>query len=266
MPDERGADGAGPARFAAALSAVAPRLDVALAELAAFGRAGVDADAVVGRLDELAGACRGATPDEVCASLFGELGFRGDDERYHDPRNSLLDQVLDRRRGMPITLAALAVEVGRRRGVPLVGVGMPGHFLLRAGDEPDRFFDAFDRGRELDRDGCATLFRRLHGPAAPFEDRFLTPVGTLEVVVRVLNNLGASYLRDNDRDGRVRVEWMRSVLPGAGLPERRRLAAAVAATGRFDEAALRFDELAGSDDELADEHRRTALQLRARLN
>jgi regulator of sirC expression with transglutaminase-like and TPR domain len=255
-----------PVAFAEALRGADPPLDRALAELAAFGRPGVDASRIVARLDELAGACRGTTASALCASLFGELGFRGDTERYHDPRNSLLDQVLDRRLGMPITLSAVAVEVGRRRGVGLVGVGMPGHFLLRDAGDPDRFLDAFDGGRVLDRDGCAALHRRLHGPATPFDDTALAPTPVVGIAARVLNNLGASYAREGDRHGVLRVERLRAVVPGAGLASARRLATALAAAGRFDEAARRHDVLAGIDVDAADEHRAAARRLRAAMN
>ena len=73
--------------------------------------------------------------------LFDEVGFRGSDDDYYDPRNSFLNEVLSRRIGIPISLSLVYLEMGKRLGIPLVGVGMPGHFLLRHRDEEDLFID-----------------------------------------------------------------------------------------------------------------------------
>src|SRR3546814_4479768 len=86
----------------------------------------------MGRLDALAAGVAEPTVEALTAHLFGVEAFAGDTDSYFDPRNSLLSDVLDRRLGIPITLAVVAIEVGRRCGVPLVGIGMPGHFLVRS--------------------------------------------------------------------------------------------------------------------------------------
>ena len=134
-------------------------------------------------------SCPAATLDALVTHLFVELGFAGDQHDYYDPRNSYLDEVLTRRRGIPITLSVLAMTVGRRLGVELAGVGMPGHFLLRDEAAPDVFVDAYHGGATLDRAGCADLFHRVHGPGTTFHDAFLEPVGTLDIVARMLANL-----------------------------------------------------------------------------
>ena len=95
--------------------------------------------------------------------LFDEVGFRGNLEDYYDPDNSYLNQVMSRRLGIPITLALICGEVGKRIGIPLVGIGMPGHFLLRHQDEGDLFLDPFNRGILLSIDECAQrLMGRSH--------------------------------------------------------------------------------------------------------
>ena len=87
--------------------------------------------------------------------LFDELKFAGNHTNYHDPRNSFLNDVMERRLGIPITLSLLYIEVGKRLGVPLVGIGMPGHFIVRHRDEPDVFVDPFHGGILLSEDECA---------------------------------------------------------------------------------------------------------------
>ncbi len=106
-------------------------LDHAALLLAAHAEPGLDVGAQLDRIDDLAARCPAPTLDGVRGLLFEDMGFSGDTEYYSDPRNSLLDQVLDRRLGIPISLSVLMMEVGRRVGVPLEGVAMPGHFLVR---------------------------------------------------------------------------------------------------------------------------------------
>ena len=231
------------AGFAAVGAAPEPRLDRALALVAATGRPSVDPAALVDRLDLLAGDRAGDDAAGVCRVLFVDGGFTGNRDDYYDPANSLLDRVLDRRTGIPITLSALAMEVARRRGVGLVGVGMPGHFLLREAADGDAFYDAFDGGRPLDVAGCRRRFQRLHGPATTFDDAYLAPAAPLYIVVRVLNNLRAAHLRRGDRAGLTHVLRLQAVLPGSGVGERRQLAGVLSAEGRFVEAARLYDEL-----------------------
>ncbi len=241
-------------------------LDRALALVASVGRPSVDADALLARLDELAADLPGSDAAGLCAAVFRGLGFTGNRDDYYDPDNSLLDRVLDRRTGIPITLSVLAMELGRRRGVPLVGVGMPGHFLIRDAADPDLFLDAFDGGRVLDADGCRSLFARMHGGSTPFTDEYLAPSDPADIVVRVLNNLRAARLRRGDRHRLADVLRLQAALPGAGVAERRQLAGVLAAEGRFIEAADLYDVLALDDAGRVDEHRAAAARLRANLN
>ena len=113
-----------------------------------------------------------ATSDRVGALagfLADEVGLRGNAEDYYDPRNSLLNEVLARGLGIPITLALVHIEVGRRAGVPLDGVGFPGHFLLRHSLRPQLLFDPFDRGRPLTEEDCRAMLDRLSGGALAFD-------------------------------------------------------------------------------------------------
>ncbi|HEV7536715.1 MAG TPA: transglutaminase-like domain-containing protein, partial [Acidimicrobiia bacterium] len=138
-------------------------LDEATLLIAAQARPDLDIGAEQGRLDELAGGCGEATLDGLTRHLFTELGFTGNAERYRDPDNSYLDQVMRRRVGIPISLSVLTMEVGRRLGVAIDGVGMPGHFLVRHRADPVIFLDPFGGGRRLDAAGCRAIFASLGG-------------------------------------------------------------------------------------------------------
>jgi len=134
----------------------------------------------------------------LCAFLYGEKGLAGNREAYYDRRNSFLDQVLERRLGIPITLAVVLLEMGRRVGVPLVGIGFPGHFLVRHACHPRLLVDPFDGGNLLTHDDCSELLRRLTHGRIPFSPRLLKPVGVREILQRILNNLCGIYLADGE--------------------------------------------------------------------
>lgn len=149
--------------------------------------------------------------------LWGTLGFRGDTERYDDPRNSFLNEVIANRRGIPITLAVVAIEVGRRAGVPITGIGMPGHFLVRHDGEPATYVDPFT-GDLLDERGCRAIHERITG--TPWDPAYLAPAGSHAIAARMLANLRASY---RGRGDELSLEWvlrLRAALPGATETER----------------------------------------------
>jgi regulator of sirC expression with transglutaminase-like and TPR domain len=128
--------------------------------------------------------------------LFGVLGFRGNTERYFDPRNSFFNDVLDRRMGIPITLGTLYMEIGRRLEIPIVGIGMPGHFLVKYADRNSEFFlDPFNAGGILSREACLGRLKEFFGGAVEFQDRLLARVTHKEILRRMLNNLKAIYFK-----------------------------------------------------------------------
>jgi regulator of sirC expression with transglutaminase-like and TPR domain len=130
--------------------------------------------------------------------LSGEVGLRGNAVDYYDPRNSFLNEVLERRLGIPITLALVYMEVGRRAGVPLVGVGFPGHFLLRHAHHPRLLLNPFEDGRLLTEVDCRQMLERLSGGSLPFDSRLLKPSTSRQILVRMLNNLRGIYLNRNE--------------------------------------------------------------------
>ena len=174
----------------------------------------LDPDVWLERLDELSAEVRERAADVagdyqrlgmLTGYLYGELGFQGNADDYYDPRNSFLNEVLERRLGIPISLAVLLIEVGRRAGVPLLGVGLPGHFLVRHARHVELVLNPFDRGRIVTRDECAELFQHVYGSDAQFDLRMLEPVGTRQILVRMHNNLRAIYLERRDLSKALRV-------------------------------------------------------------
>ncbi len=163
-------------RFAELLARPEPEiaLDEAALLIAAHAHPDLDLDARLAQLDDLAARAAGLTSPELATQLFVAEGFAGNADDYGDPRNSFLDDVLDRHLGIPITLSVVMIEVGRRCGLELHGVGMPGHFLVGAGT--GEWFDPFHAGTRLDLAGCAALFAQTHA-GAPFRPQFLMPVG-----------------------------------------------------------------------------------------
>ena len=234
-------------------------LDEACLLVAAHARPGLDVEAEVVRLDDLAAGFRGDDLPGLAQHLCHDLGFAGDRSTYHDPRNSLLPDVLDRRLGIPISLAVLAIEVGKRQGIPIEGIGMPGHFLVRDARVEDDYVDLFDGGRSLDRVGCRTVFEGLH-PRAAWSDAFLAPVGPVAVLSRVLNNLANAYRRSGDRSDLAWTLALRLALPGVTTRERRELAVLLGSIGRFAEGAAVLEATGEAADGVS------AQRLRARLN
>src|SRR5918992_1103832 len=205
-------------------------LDEAALLIAAHARPGLDVDHEIGRLDALAAGCPVPSLEGVIRHLFDDLGFRGDTEDYTNPANSYLHEVLTRRLGIPISLSVVTMEVGRRLGVPLVGIGMPGHFLVRHLGEPPVFLDPFGGGRRLDESGCEAVFRRLGG-TGPWSARYVDPVGTLAILNRMLVNLQGTFLPRDLRSAAWVLE-LRLALPGLVPRERRDLARALGSVGR----------------------------------
>ena len=127
--------------------------------------------------------------------LFEEIGMRGNRDDYYDPRNSFLNDVLERGLGIPITLSVVYMEVARRIGVPLSGVGMPGHFLLKHHDVAGRetLIDCFNRGEVLSRQDCQTRLDEIYSGEVALRPEFLHPISRRQILARMLNNLKIVY-------------------------------------------------------------------------
>ena len=173
---------------------------------------------LAGMAHEARGHLRGSLESRVqglSRYLFHEMGFRGDRLNYHDARNSYLNEVLDRRAGLPISLSAVAMAVGRRAGLEVVGIGLPGHFVAKAVDGPrEVLFDPFNGGRVLTPEACQRLVFESSGKRIKVDGEVLQAVPLAAIVQRMLNNLKGTYLRGGDfrRAARV-IRRMRQIDP-----------------------------------------------------
>lgn len=245
-----------------------PTLDRVAALIAQLDPEAPDVDLLVSSFDELAADVPAPGPDaaaDLMTHLFGTIGLAGATGSYYDPANSYLHRVLERRRGIPISLAVVVIEVGRRVGVELTGVGMPGHFLVGDGPEPERWFDPFAGGRALDAAGCRILFARLH-PGAELDLEWLRPVGALEIAERMLTNLRLIHLRAGDPSHLIPVLQLRAELPVSTLADQLELATVLARMGRHEAAADQREKLAQLDPAQAANHLRAAYLHRAHRN
>ena len=204
------------ARFAA-LVAAGDRADLGRCalEIARIGYPDLDPAPHLRRLDDLAAAVRprlaGAPPPEAAARLVGylfeECGFRGNAEDYYDPRNSFLNDVLERRTGIPISLAVVLIETGSRLDLAVEGVAFPGHFLVRVpGETGPSVRDPFQRGRVVDHRELLARLRTIYagggGPAGSDLQRVLPQAlqtaPPTAILYRMLANLLRIYLEHSD--------------------------------------------------------------------
>lgn len=219
-------------QFAAQAALADDEIDLARAAflIAATEYPSLEVEQQLGVLDSLAAAASTRLGDRsnalACVNalseyLFDELGFHGNQEDYYDPRNSFLNDVLSRRLGIPITLALVCIEVGKRLGVPLVGVGMPGHFLLKHWDEQELFIDPFNRGIILTEEECAQRLGQVTQSNVAWDPRYVATVNNRDYVTRILRNLKGIYLSRTDHSRALSIVELMLILQPAAIEERR---------------------------------------------
>lgn len=131
--------------------------------------------------------------------FFQELAFQGNKENYYDPRNSFLNEVLVRRLGIPISLSVIYMEVAKRLGLKIDGVGLPGHFLVKCkADDQEIILDPFHQGKELSQTDCQVLLTNIYGSGIELKPSFFRSVSKKEILIRMLNNLKNIYISGND--------------------------------------------------------------------
>jgi regulator of sirC expression with transglutaminase-like and TPR domain len=235
----------------------------------------LDIESYVARVDELGHMAEarisevGDAAQTIAAlnrTLFDEAGLRGNREEYYDPRNSFLNAVLDRGLGIPITLALIYIEVGRRLGFPLFGVGMPGHFLLKHYDIDGRetLVDCFSGGDILSPEDCQRRLDEIYSGQMTLRPEFLFAVSRRQMLTRILNNLKTIHLSTrNFRKALPLVDLVLVIYPRSPEDVKQR-------------ALLRYslDQMSGAAEDLeqylkmspdasdADEIRQTALSIR----
>jgi len=189
----------------------------------------LDVDAEAARLEELATQAAPGVPGrldplqrlEALRFFLAEVcGFQGNQQDYYDPRNSFLNDVLDRRLGIPITLAVVYLEVGRRVGLPLYGVGLPGHFLVKYQEGGSAIYlDPFYGGRRLGTGDCRGIVERLSEGRMEFREGFLAAVDKRYIVLRMVQNLLGIYRMRQEREKQLRLAEMALALgPGGAAP------------------------------------------------
>jgi regulator of sirC expression with transglutaminase-like and TPR domain len=208
------------ARFAELMARPEPEieLDRVALTIAAGEYPALQTELYLDQLDKLSAELRPRIspeepPERLVAQLnrflFGEQAFHANAGNYYDPRNSYLNDVLDRRTGIPITLSLVYIEVARRVNLSIEGVGMPGHFLVRWRRPGDQLLiDPFTQGAILTIDDCAARLRELYGDSLRFSPELLKPARPREIVSRMLANLKGAYLRRGDVERALRaVSW-----------------------------------------------------------
>lgn len=131
--------------------------------------------------------------------FFQELAFQGNKENYYDPRNSFLNEVLVRRLGIPISLSVIYMEVAKRLGLKIDGVGLPGHFLVKCtANDQEIILDPFHQGKELSQTDCQQLITNIYGSGIELKPNFFRAVSKKEILIRMLNNLKNIYISGND--------------------------------------------------------------------
>jgi regulator of sirC expression with transglutaminase-like and TPR domain len=236
------------ARFARLIAQ--PEADIDLARgaltIAADGRPDIDAGATLATLDALAervrirldvGDAETHVVDRLQDVLFRETGFRGPTAaEYHDPRASLLDVVVARRVGLPISLAIVELEVAWRIGLGLVGIGLPGHFIV--GAPGGALLDPAADGRRLTPDDCQALLRQSIGDGILFHQGMLRPNGKREILARVLRNLRSAHLAGRDWPAALGIVEMLAIIEPTDPDHGRDRGLLLGRVGRFNEAVV----------------------------
>jgi regulator of sirC expression with transglutaminase-like and TPR domain len=236
---------------------------------------GLDIEHYVRRVDELAARVskKNQDPDDpaqIIAALngvlFREEMFRGNTVDYYSPRNSFLHDVLDRRLGIPITLALVYMEVARRVSFQLFGVGMPGHFLLKHYDVDGHsiLIDAFERGSIVTEEDCRQKLDSIYSGQLALQPEFLLPVTRRQMLTRMLNNLRSVYLSQRDFRRAVQIVDLILVIYPRSPEDMKQRAVLRYNLDNYRGALSDFDEYVkmSPDASDAEEIRQTALSLR----
>jgi regulator of sirC expression with transglutaminase-like and TPR domain len=192
--------------------------------------------------------------DALRQILFVEESFQGDQETYDEPHNSSVASVIARRCGMPITLSIVTVEVGRRAGIRLAGVGLPGHFVVSGADLPeDTYLDPFDGGVLRDRESVARRVSAVFGAPLALPNEIFAPDTERSVLARVLSNLRRSWeRREKYADALETIRWA-EVLDPEEITYQRERGLLLLKSGHSQEALVALEAyVAGSSGEDAD--------------
>ena len=252
-------------------------LDTACLLISAVYDSSVEVDKYLVQLDAFAGRAAATAGGDgsyamiaaILRTLFAVGTFRGNERAYNEPANSLLSSVIDRRVGIPITLSVLLMEVSRRIGLPLEGVGLPGHFVVRFPDPSSRLYiDPFHNGAIMDVAQCIALVERIYHGRIAWRDDFLAPLDHRSIVKRVLLNLKNTFSQAQNYSGGLVAIQLRMLLDPTDVTELRDRGILFARLRRYDraiedlEAYLRRSPDAGDSQHI----RKTVQYLRQERN
>lgn len=192
-----------------------PRAALVYAQSIAYPRLNIDF--YLDRLDQMVIQVRQVMPGQISIHdkvdilsdfLFNQLGFKGNREDYYDPRNSYLNEVLDRQLGIPITLSVLWITIAQKLGIPAYGIGLPGHFIVGIFEHQERtgtqiLIDPYNQGLRLSIADCDRMVRENTGYSGAFQSRWLKPITPIDLLSRMLNNLCHAYVQ--------REDWLKAI-------------------------------------------------------
>lgn len=191
---------------------------------------------------EFAARARNASPEDgvllLSEYLFAEQGFRGNGDDYYDPRNSFLNEVLDRRMGIPISLSAVYLDIARRAGMEAAGVSFPGHFLVRVeGEYAPIIVDPYNGGIRLTKEDCQDRLDRIFSGKVALKQDMLARCGKRAMLVRLLRNLKGIYVKTGDHDRALRTVELILLIEPASRPDKRDKGLILAAMDCYASAA-----------------------------
>ena len=238
---------------------------------------GLESSAQLRRLDEMAGKFTVAPELSSVAHvqslnefLFEQEGFAGNEEEYDDPRNSFLNDVLDRKKGIPITLSLVYMELAKRHGLPVVGVSFPGHFLVKYLTGPGEIIiDPYNKGAVLSRQACEERLKSHFGETAELQPEFLAAASTKQILSRMLNNLKGSYFRRRNYTKVLTMVEMGMAIDPASRQELRDRGMVYLLMGRHQEARADLNAylaLSPPDDPALKDVKAALTRLRAMMN
>jgi regulator of sirC expression with transglutaminase-like and TPR domain len=240
----------------------------------------LDVDLYLGRLDFFADLARKQAADSrvaidtittLNATLFEGLGFRGNRENYYDPRNSYLNEVIDRRTGIPITMTVVYIEVAKRIGFSVKGVGLPFHFIAKHETEDgDVFIDPFNAGVLLGSLGCDSLITQMSGGRLELRPEHLEAVTKKQILTRMLSNLLGVYSASDHRRALAAIEHILLINPDS-MPHVRDRGLLLAQVGDRTGAIAQLERyvetaLDAPDADAIREQIKSLFQSQARLN
>jgi regulator of sirC expression with transglutaminase-like and TPR domain len=267
------------ALFAQLLAHEENEIDLAEAALliAQSEYASLDLPAELARLDQLAAQIEIDTNAPALSHilalnqfLFGEMKFTRNDEEYDDPDNSYLNRVLDRKMGLPITLSLVYTEVARRLGLPIIGVGFPGHFMVKyLAPSGEILIDPYHQGAIPTPEDCRAVLEAHFGKNAELKPEYFQASTKKQILARMLNNLKGSYhRRRNFSKVLLMISLALSIDPASGQDLRDR-GMVYLAMKKYREAIASFEaylQLSPQGDPEAQEVLRVIHRIRAQMN